>query len=150
MNCFHELSGWMNGHWQIVAYLLLIGHLPLAIERCATSCTNGTCWPFCQPNYVVVSTQPAHADVFCSHSTRTSHILDSPPGFGRAPHPPEWPHMDKLWHLVFCRQWRYSPAALPPACRTGFSAQRAPPTARASPRVASAGLHIQPGCLSTG
>ena len=54
----------------------------------ATSCTNGTRWPCCQLNYVVVSMQPTNADVFCSQSTRTSHIPASPSGFGRAPHPP--------------------------------------------------------------
>ena len=81
------------------------------MQRCATSCTNDKRWPFFQTNYMVVSMQPANSDVFCSPLPRPSHIPASPPGFGRAPHPLEWSHRDKLWHPTSdtsCRGWTRS------------------------------------------
>ena len=90
------------------------------MQRCATSCTNDKRWPFFQTNYMVVSMQPANSDVFCSPLPRPSHIPASPPGFGRAPHPLEWSHRDKLWHPSCCRRRTDCSAALPPAFQLAF------------------------------
>ena len=47
------------------------------MQRCASSCTNGTRWPFCQPNDVIVSTQPANAGVF-AHLAHLAHLHLTP------------------------------------------------------------------------